>query len=312
MRPRIRKEAPAQLARELMSRQHHVIGRQQLRTIGVSDSQIKRMLASGELERIRPAVFVLAGASRGWTTELLAALIWLGEPWVAGLRSAARLWKLDDCTSSVLEYLGDAAAPSRQPGVCLHTTNHLPRAHRTSTNGIRLTTPTRTLLDLGAVASLAALEVSLESALRLGLTSVPYLERQLSDHRAPGRRGCAAIDAVLALRRGLKPTESKLETRLFRVLREGGLPLPERQIPVFEGGIFIARPDFLYRDARVAIEGLSLRHHSALRAVDADAARRNRLTAAGYQVLEVTHRQLVEAPHLFVEQVARALGLRLF
>jgi very-short-patch-repair endonuclease len=242
-----------------------------------------------------------------------AAKLWLGDRWVVGLRSAARLWSFDDCRSGALDFVGTRKVNSNRPGVQLHMTKDLPRADRARERGLEATSATRTLLDLGAVLSVAALEVALESALRMGLTSVDYLERRLRHLRRSGRPGIAAMEDVLALRRGMKPTESALETKLFQVLRAGKLPLPDRQIPVYgEDGVFIARPDFLYPRRRFAIEAFSRRHHGGWIDVDADRLRRNRLMVAGYRVLEITHQEISRTPGLVVAQVADGLGMSLF
>jgi hypothetical protein len=152
-------------------------------------------------------------------------------------------------------------SPSRRPGIVLHEKVEIPRLHRSTREGIPVTSATLTLLDLGAVVSLDALEVALEPAVRMGLTSHVYLERQLDVLRVRGRNGCGRLAHILRLRGGLKPTESVFESKLFQVLRDGGLPTPERQIPVYEDGVFLGRPDFLYPEAKVAIEALSRKHH---------------------------------------------------
>jgi hypothetical protein len=114
---------------------------------------------------------------------------WLGEDRFVGYRSAARIWSLDGCTSEVIEFVGVGARPSRQEGILLHPKASIPKAHRTSREGIPVTSATRTLLDLGAVVSPDALAIALESAIRLGLTSHDYLQRQLNAHREASEKG---------------------------------------------------------------------------------------------------------------------------
>ena len=242
----------------------------------------------------------------------MAGVLSQGEGCVAGMRSAARLMNLDDCTSGVVEVV-QVGEPRHRKGVVVHQTQWLPRLHITKVDGIPVTTATRTLLDLGGVVSLHALEVALESAIRMGLTSQEYLQRQLEATRSRGRTGCGAISHVLRIRCGLKTTESAFETKLFQTLRDGRLPLPERQVPVYTSkGLFVARPDFLYPSAKLAIEALSRKHHFGALDPARDASRRNRLVAAGYRVLEITYNEMTDTPQEVVNQVAEALGIRLF
>ena len=52
-------------------------------------------------------------------------------------------------------------------------------------------------------------------------------------------------------RRQLAPSESEREHMLLRVLREHGLPEPERQYSIHDdAGNFVARPDLVYRDLK--------------------------------------------------------------
>jgi very-short-patch-repair endonuclease len=295
----------------LFQQQHGVVTRAQLRGCGFSDRQIQRMVDQGRIVRVHPATYVAADVRPTWETRVEAAAQSLDDEWVAGRRTAARLLQLDECRSSVIELVGTGSV-RRRTSVTLHRTTWLPRSHRCRVDGISATNATRTLFDLGNSLTMDALEIAYESALRLGLTSEDYLERQLSEFRGRGRSGCRAIAELLALRNGTNTTDSAFETKLFQILRRSALPLPQRQVPVYKNGVFLGRPDFLYPDARVAIEALSRKHHAGFFRAEKDASRRNRLLAAGYAVLEFTYRRLQQTPREVVDEVAEALGVRLF
>jgi very-short-patch-repair endonuclease len=290
--------------------QHGVITRDQLRACGFSDRQVQLMTDRGRIVRVHPATYIAADVRTTWETRVEGAALSMGDEWMATRRTAARLLELDDCRSNVIELVG-TTSPKRRTGVTLHRTGWLPRLHRCRVKGIPATSATRTLLDLGNVVTMDALEIALESAIRLGLTSEKFLEAQLSEYAKQGRRGCAAIGELLALRKGFKTTDSAFETKLFQVLRDAKLPLPQRQIPVYENEVFLGRPDFLYPEARVAIEAFSRRHHAGFFRGEKDAVRRNRLQAAGYVVIEVSYKRLRETPNEVVDEIAKALGIRL-
>lgn len=298
---------PSVVCAELGKRSFGVFTREAALGAGVSRNQLSYLVRHGELRRLRPGVLAVSAMPSVWEQWVIAAQRWLGPTWVASGRSAARIWGLDGCESSYIELTGTSKRPTDAPGLILHRTQFLPHGHRTSRNGIPLTSPARTLLDLGRDLSCDELELALESAIRSRLVTVPYLLRQLDMSRGHLRSGLRLLDRLLKDRGDLEPTDSALETKLFAVLRRGDVPLPQRQIPVYEDGRFLGRPDFIYPNHRVVIEAQSYRHHFDPAAIDRDIARRERFEAAGYQVVEVTYRQLTRYPDDVCRRVKDAL-----
>ncbi|MFN2388158.1 MAG: hypothetical protein ABR575_00925 [Actinomycetota bacterium] len=293
-------------------RQHGVLGRRQAIELGLSRQSIQRRLDAGRLELLHPRTYRLAGVPDSWLQRVMAACIWAGPAWVASHRAAAALWGLDRCPPGWVEISGVGAAPSRRRGVINHTTCDLVPAHRTSRIGIPVTTPTRTLLDLGAVVDDDTLEAALVSCLRRGLTSPAYLRRHLDQLSRPGRRGCGRLARVLdSWATDAPPTQSDFETSLFQALRRAGLPLPIPQFEVFDKRGFVARPDFAYPRQRVAIEAYSYRWHAPRDAWERDVARRNALLGIGWQVIEVTTRNLRQGPGEVTRRIADAIGTTL-
>ena len=85
------------------------------------------------------------------------------------------------------------------------------------------------------------------------------------------------------------PTESEREQMLLRVLREHGLPEPERQFSIYDdAGNFLARPDLVYRDLKIAMEYDSYQHHVGKDALVRDSRRRNAIAAIGWLTLVAT------------------------
>jgi very-short-patch-repair endonuclease len=76
---------------------------------------------------------------------------------------------------------------------------------------------------------------------------------------------------------------------LLRLLRLHGLPEPERQFSIHDDqGNFIARPDLVYRDLKIAMEYDSYQHHVGKRPHVRDSRRRNAMTGIGWAVLVAT------------------------
>ncbi|MDQ4097624.1 MAG: hypothetical protein M3144_07135, partial [Actinomycetota bacterium] len=130
---------------------------------------------------------------------------------------------------------------------------------------------------------------ALDSALREGLASIPYIERRLATQ---GRKGAAALRALLADRAEKGPYESRREAQLARQLVAAGLPEPVRQHELREGGRVIARFDLAWPEARIAVEFQSYRHHFGRRAWRRDAGRTNEAAAWGWRVFMATDEDL--------------------
>jgi hypothetical protein len=84
-------------------------------------------------------------------------------------------------------------------------------------------------------------------------------------------------------------SESPLETRIHRVLRDSGLPLPSLQYEVVHHGKLVARVDFAWPSLRVAVECESYEWHSDRKAWHSDTVRFNALAALGWIVVRATN-----------------------
>jgi hypothetical protein len=197
--------------------------------------------------------------------------------------------------------------PSR--GIIIHSEpGGIPPEDITTIDGIPVTKPARTLLDLATVEPEDVVERCLDDALRRGLVSLPFLDRWLQDSRRRRHRGTATLRRLVDARATVGVTESPLETEVLKLLRSAGLPIPMLQYVVRDGERFVGRVDFAYREERVAIEADGFRHHHGRQEFDRDRARANELQALGWGVLRITSKHLEEDPGAVVEWVRRALS----
>ena len=79
-----------------------------------------------------------------------------------------------------------------------------------------------------------------------------------------------------------------METRIIQVLREHGLPEPQRQVVIRSAGRFVARVDLAYPQWQIATEYDSYEWHLGANALVRDAVRRNAVTAAGWTPISAT------------------------
>jgi len=155
--------------------------------------------------------------------------------------------------------------------------------------GLAVTTPARTLLDVAAVLP-HALERIASEAERLRLFDLQAVRAVLTRH--PRRRGTPALAALLdAQSLGLELTRSELEIRFLELCREHGIAAPLVNVPV---GAYEA--DFLWRPQRLIAETDGTSIHLTRAAFERDRTRDAELTAAGYRVVRFTYRRVTQEP----------------
>ena len=183
--------------------------------------------------------------------------------------------------------------------VRVHRTVLLDRRDFTTLDGIPVTTAARTLLDLAAVVEAHALERAIAEAQVLRRVN----ERNLADVIARSGRHPGAAKLGRALDHGPDLTRSEAERILRRLLKEAGLPQPRTNQRV--NGYEV---DFYFPSQAVIVEVDGYGPHSTRRAFERDRRKRAELSAAGYQVLPFTYRQLTDEPTWVVAQVAQTLA----
>ena len=184
-----------------------------------------------------------------------------------------------------------------------HSTKAI-RVHRTKLDpeditdidGLPLTTPTRTIIDLADQLTPHRLERVLHRAEILRLLDVAAIHARLA--ALPGRRSRTLLQALATLQRGPDVTRSELEERFLALITRFKLPRP-RVNAMVEGH----EVDFYWPTHRLIVETDGAATHLTPTAFEEDRARDAHLTALGYRVIRITWRQLTERPH----EVARLI-----
>ena len=168
--------------------------------------------------------------------------------------------------------------------------------------GLPVTSPVRTVADLGRRLVLTEAVVIIDMALHRGLVRTEELTEWASLRSR--FRGIAGL--LKAVRFADGKAESPMETRLRMLLVLGGLPKPDVQPELEdETGWVIARADLYYASHRLVIEYDGATHQTS---VAADNRRQNRLIEAGYKLLRFTAIDIWRMPASVVGQVERTLG----
>jgi very-short-patch-repair endonuclease/predicted transcriptional regulator of viral defense system len=282
----------------IAERQHGVISRAQLAELGLGRGAIRHRMDVGRLRVVHRGVYTIGHRLLSTDGRWMAAVLACGPGAVLSHRSAAALWGIRQ--SSRIEVTAPATRHPRS-GIVTHR-SPLRDDERTTHRGIPVTTVPRTLLDLGAAVRLDELRGAFRQAEQLRLTD-PLSLHDLAE-RYPRRPGVAAARAVLEeARLGLGIVRSELEERFQAFLLRAGLPLPRTN--VFIGGYEI---DCAWPERRLIVELDGHATHAPSHAFERDRARDRRLGAAGWRVIRITWRQLLEEPHLVDVDLRRLLG----
>ena len=235
-------------------------------------------------------------------TRLIAAKLRLPDAAVFTGPTAAWLHGLDIAPCSPIEAtVPTTSSTSRLVGVVVRRCN-IPAAERSVRRGLCVTSAVRTTADLACRLPLTEAVALIDTALHGGLVSSGRLRDWASTHA--GHRGVRGLKRALEL--ADPATESVMETRLRLLLVLAGLPLPRCQVSLRDdSGLFLARPDLHYPDARLAIEYDGAIHRESLAS---DNRRQNRLIDAGYRILRFTAGDVLDSPAGVVSMVRRALA----
>ena len=288
----------------LAARQYSLAHRQQALDLGMTPTQIQTRLDAGWLVPVHRSVYRLAGSPRSAEQTLLAACLAAGPSALASHRSAATLWRLRGVSDAPAEITVTDDRHCRLTGVVVHRTSAVASIDCSRRSLIPVTTPARTLLDLGAVVPALVVESALEDALLRRLVTFELLTRTLERLGGPGRNGAGVLRARVEERDPVTaPSESVLEDRLFQVLRRAGLPEPVRQYEV--AGV---RLDGAYPERRLGLEADSRIWHGGRLDVQRNSDKHNRLLAHGWRVLRFTWFDLTRRAPYVVASVAQELA----
>jgi very-short-patch-repair endonuclease len=292
---------------EVASTQHGVVGASQAIAAGLSRDSIRRLVAAGTWRRVRPSVFALWIPESGralWLHRLSAAALWLGDAAAVSHRAAAVIRGLEGVEGAPLEFSTSGRQRAFEMGLVLHRVK-LEQGDIEVHGGFRVTSVARTLVDLCAVAAPKVVELALESALRGRSVTIDQIRAAL-ERSAPRQKGRRILRFLLDRYPG-RPTESSLEVLTWGVLRESELPPPVRQYEVKHRGRRIARVDFAYPHAKLAVEADGYGSHSSRADWQRDRARQNAIIGLGWTVYRATWDDVVRHPQRVIRDIAALL-----
>jgi len=218
----------------------------------------------------------------------MAAVLSCGEGAVLSHSSAAALMKIGNERRGLIEISVRCSSRARRDGLVVHRRSSLRPTDIGHFDGIPVTSPVQTLIDLSCRLDKPALERAINEADKYNLVHPPELRHELSIRS--GQPGVSWLRTVLD-RRTFRLTRAELERRFLPLVAEAGLPLPltKRWVNGFE-------VDFHWPDLGLVVETDGLRYHRTPAEQAKDRLRDQAHTAAGLIQLRFTHEQVRYEP----------------
>lgn len=296
---------------ETSARQQGIFTRKQALAAGYSGSTIDNLINQGLFISVHPSIYRDAGTPQTWLGDLSAAVLWAHSA-AAACRAAASLHKLPGFDDPPLEIVTSTHRISSRCGIIVHHTKRLPTEQLVVRAGIRCTSVERTLLDLCGFEHRRRAAIALDHALHRGLTSIGSLDFCLFMTARRGRNGCGVLRELIKARWDLTEfPNTPLETVIWDMYAGSPIKRPELQVPIFdERGEFVARPDFLYPDEKLVIEGHSKLWHRGYELEQSDRERHLRLTRLDFEIVYLSWADAVSFPETTLMMIDRKLGER--
>ncbi len=285
----------------LAARQHGIVTTRQLAACGLDSDAVTVRVRRGNLHRVYRGVYAVGHDALTRTASFVAAVRACGAGTTLTHHAAAAHLALLTWDGRDPEVTVPRAGGRRIDGIRVHR-SRLEREDVWTRDGIRVTSPARTILDLAATMRPAALRRAARQAQAEQHVNVRQLLGVLE--RYPRHRGAARLRAAIA--DGPAPTRSDHEDLVLDLIDRAGIPRPEINPRLRLDGRTIY-PDMLWRDERLAVECDSRRWHSDPLTRQDDADKQAILEAHGYRVLRITWRQAVGRPQ---QTLARLSGGR--
>jgi hypothetical protein len=287
---------------KLAKQQHGAVSLSQLRSLGLTDSNVLYRVSTGRLHRIHCGVYALGRPDLPAKGRWMAAVLACGPGAVLSHPSGGALHGIRQSAATQIDVTVTRPYLPTHRGIRAHRHTELTAADITEVDGIPVTSVPRTLLDLATTLTQPQLEHACEQAVLEGVFDLNAIGELLA--RSHGRRGVRRLRAALARGDlGANMPASGLERRFRDLCSGAGLPPPEINRYLLLGDEY-HKVDFLWRRQRVVIEVDSDRYHSTGWQRRRDAKRDTLLLAHGYASGRVTEEDIDQRPQQAVQTAA--------
>jgi hypothetical protein len=287
----------------IAKKQHGVITRRQLLALGFSRRSIEHRLSRGRLHSVARGVYVVGWHEMTQTQRWMVAVLACGEGAALSHRSAAALWGIGNERPGVVDVSVRRRCRLRRPDLKIRARRTLALKDIGSRDGIPVTGPVRTLVDLGTELNSLVLERTVNEADKRNLVDPETLRTALDGYA--GEPGVRPLRKLLD-KRTFRLSDSALEVLFRPIAAAADLPPPltKQMVNGFE-------VDFYWPNLDLVVETDGLRYHRTPSAQARDAQRDRAHALAGMTSLRFTHYEVkFEAAQVRAELRRIAAALR--
>jgi very-short-patch-repair endonuclease len=276
--------------------QEGLVSTMQLNELGADKSWIGRRKAMGWLVPVFRGVWGIGHpprTRRGW---YIAALLAGGERSVLSHTTAAAVHEMAGGSKQL--HLTVPRTAHGIEGIRVHRPRTLRPEDVVIVDGLRVTSPARTLIDLADFGKRRLLERAIDQA-EYHRLHLPLGEVHDRVHRRPRSRALRRVIAAHVA--GSTITESEAEELFLAIVRRAGLPMPDPQVELWG-----RRRDFLFREQKIVVEIDGRKAHDRDSAFERDAVRDAEVVINQYRPLRFT-RRAVKFDQGYVELALRTV-----
>jgi hypothetical protein len=296
-------QAAEQRAYQLAGRQAGYITRRQAIACGMSADAIMRRVKGGHWTRAKAGLYLIPGFDLTWRGQLLAATAALGA--VVSHESAAELHQLPGIKRGVKAVTVRTRTTNRFPNVIVHQSTDLTSGYVVEIEGLPVTDVVRTTTDLAVTLGPRTIGRLIDHVVVNKLAPLDAFMTIVGDLSRRGKPGMKTMHQVLELRAGEAFLgDSELELFVLRCLIRWGFPEPAPQYSLPWRTPRRGRVDFAFPELRLIIEVDGRKWHTTMEAFEEDRLRDNLAQLAGWRVIRITYRMLIDRP----EDVKRMIG----
>ena len=291
---------------KLLEKQSSVVSRGQLLALGLKDNTMQyRLRRGGPWQTLLPGVYLTVNGVPSLPQKEMAALLYAGPgSLITGPMALMHHSIRGGSAVDIIDVLVPIGRQRVSAGFArLHRTARMP-ARASSAGPVRLTLAPRAVADTARqLTEMRDVRAVVADAVQLGRCTVSQLAEEL---RTGPVRGSAAFRAVLAeVADGIRSTA---EGDLRNVVRMGRLPMPLFNPSLYDGDLFLGKPDGWWPDAGVAGEVDSRAWHLSPDDWDRTRRRHDLMAAAGIIALHFSPRELRREPAKVAEMIKGALN----
>jgi very-short-patch-repair endonuclease len=279
-----------------------VVSRERLLAAGVGRGAIARGVDAGRLRAVFRGVYAVGHVALSRDGQWMAALLACGRGAALSHRAAGAKWNVLAGPVMPIDVITTSASGRKLAGIRAHRML-LDPVDAVVIDDLRVTTPSRTIVDLAGMLEGRALRDVVERAQDLRRFDADDIAATLD--RVAARRGTRRLeDLITLLAPDRERARSHLERLFLALTRKAMLPKP-----MVNYEIAGRCRDFAWREQRLVVETDGYRYHASRQARRRDNRRDRHLTALGWRPVRFTYEEVAFEPAEVAEELGNLLRL---